>query len=70
MVVPAAAPVDRVAEQFARGLADQPQALAAQVRVIGLPDLGRQVGYPAAMRRRLGDRRPDRETVYRAALPA
>ena len=40
MVVPATAPVDRAAEQLSRSQAGQPHALAAQVRLVGVPDLG------------------------------
>jgi hypothetical protein len=56
VVVPAAALIYRVAEQFAWSLAGQPQALAAQVGVVGVPDLGREVGHPAARRHRLSQR--------------
>jgi len=56
VVVPATAPVDRVAEQLSRSQAGQPHALAAQVRLVGVPDLGRQVGDQAAGPGRLGQR--------------
>jgi nucleoside-diphosphate-sugar epimerase len=45
VIVPAATPVARAAEQVARGQTGQPQALPGEVCVVGVPGLGGQVGH-------------------------